>query len=86
VCLLQPRQRGSRATEAGRLRLERDLCGRRALGAFGGIFAALSPTTAELAAEMMRAAKAAGAVTSFDLNFREKLWKTGAATSGQLKS
>src|SRR5271170_195376 len=41
----------------------------------GGIFAALSPTTAPLAAEMMQAAKAAGAVTSFDLNFREKLWK-----------
>jgi 2-dehydro-3-deoxygluconokinase len=41
----------------------------------GGIFAALSPTTAELAAEMMKEAKAAGAVTSFDLNFREKLWK-----------
>lgn len=41
----------------------------------GGIFAALSPTTAELAAEMMKAAKNAGAVTSFDLNFREKLWK-----------
>lgn len=41
----------------------------------GGIFAALSPTTAPLAAEMMREAKAAGAVTSFDLNFREKLWK-----------
>lgn len=41
----------------------------------GGIFAALSPTTAELAAEMMREAKAAGAITSFDLNFREKLWK-----------
>ncbi len=41
----------------------------------GGIFAALSPTTAELAAEMMREAKAAGATTSFDLNFREKLWK-----------
>jgi 2-dehydro-3-deoxygluconokinase len=41
----------------------------------GGIFAALSPTTAELAAEMMKAAKAAGAVTSFDLNFREKMWK-----------
>ena len=39
----------------------------------GGIFAALSPTTAPLAAEMMRAAKAAGATTSFDLNFREKL-------------
>jgi 2-dehydro-3-deoxygluconokinase len=41
----------------------------------GGIFAALSLTTAELAAEMMKAAKQAGAVTSFDLNFREKLWK-----------
>jgi 2-dehydro-3-deoxygluconokinase len=41
----------------------------------GGIFAALSPTTAELAAEMMKAAKEAGAITSFDLNFREKLWK-----------
>jgi len=40
----------------------------------GGIFAALSPTTAPLAAEMMREAKAAGAITSFDLNFREKLW------------
>ena len=40
----------------------------------GGIFAALSPTTAELAAELMWEAKAAGAVTSFDLNFREKLW------------
>src|SRR5580658_6300338 len=41
----------------------------------GGIFAALSASTAALAAEMMREAKAAGAVTSFDLNFREKLWK-----------
>ena len=41
----------------------------------GGLFAALSSTTAALAAEMMKAAKAASAVTSFDLNFREKLWK-----------
>ena len=41
----------------------------------GGIFASLSPTTAPLAAEMMKEAKAAGAITSFDLNFREKLWK-----------
>jgi 2-dehydro-3-deoxygluconokinase len=40
----------------------------------GGIFAALSETTGALIAEGMRAAKAAGAVTSFDLNFREKLW------------
>ena len=41
----------------------------------GGLFAALSPTTAPLAAEMMKEAKAAGAITSFDLNFRERLWK-----------
>jgi 2-dehydro-3-deoxygluconokinase len=41
----------------------------------GGIFAALSPTTAELILEGMQAAKTAGAVVSFDLNFREKLWK-----------
>jgi 2-dehydro-3-deoxygluconokinase len=41
----------------------------------GGIFAALSQTTAELIIEGMQAAKAAGAVTSFDLNFRAKLWK-----------
>ncbi len=40
----------------------------------GGIFAALSETTGALIAEGMTAAKAAGAVTSFDLNFREKLW------------
>jgi 2-dehydro-3-deoxygluconokinase len=41
----------------------------------GGIFAALSETTAELIIEGMRAAKTAGAIVSFDLNFREKLWK-----------
>jgi 2-dehydro-3-deoxygluconokinase len=41
----------------------------------GGIFAALSETTPELIIEAMKAAKAAGAVVSFDLNFREKLWR-----------
>jgi 2-dehydro-3-deoxygluconokinase len=40
----------------------------------GGIFAALSETTGELIVEAMKAAKAAGAVTSFDLNYRAKLW------------
>src|SRR3989475_4969867 len=40
----------------------------------GGIFAALSPSTAELIIEGMEAAKAAGAVVSFDLNYRAKLW------------
>src|SRR5512135_2625873 len=40
----------------------------------GGIFAALSPTTSEVIIEGMKAAKMAGAVISFDLNFRPKLW------------
>jgi 2-dehydro-3-deoxygluconokinase len=40
----------------------------------GGIFAALSEGTGELIIEGMKAARKAGAVTSFDLNFREKLW------------
>jgi 2-dehydro-3-deoxygluconokinase len=40
----------------------------------GGVFAALSSTTSELIIEGMKAAKASGAVVSFDLNYREKLW------------
>lgn len=40
----------------------------------GGIFAALSSTTSEVIIEGMEAAKAAGAVVSFDLNYRAKLW------------
>jgi 2-dehydro-3-deoxygluconokinase len=40
----------------------------------GGIFAALSQTTAEVIIEGMQAAKAAGAIVSFDLNYRAKLW------------
>ncbi len=40
----------------------------------GGIFAALSETTGELIIDGMKAAKSAGAIVSFDLNFRQKLW------------
>jgi 2-dehydro-3-deoxygluconokinase len=40
----------------------------------GGIFAALSATTPDLIVEGMKAAKEAGAVVSFDLNYRAKLW------------
>jgi 2-dehydro-3-deoxygluconokinase len=47
----------------------------------GGIFAALSATTPEVILEGMAAAQSAGAVISFDLNFREKLWNI----SGGLK-
>ncbi len=41
----------------------------------GGIYAALSSTTSELIIEAMQAAKKHGAVTSFDLNYRSKLWE-----------
>ena len=40
----------------------------------GGIFAALSETTSDVIIEGMQAAKAAGAIVSFDLNYRAKLW------------
>src|ERR687897_793881 len=50
----------------------------------GGIFAALSETTSELIIEAMEAAKAAGAITSFDLNYRAKLWASvGGPEKGQ---
>lgn len=42
----------------------------------GGIFAALSPTTSDLIIEGMQAARASGAVNSFDLNYRAKLWSS----------
>src|SRR5512146_795201 len=50
----------------------------------GGIFAALSESTGELILEAMHAAKAAGAVISFDLNYRAKLWNVwGGAERAQ---
>ena len=50
----------------------------------GGIFAALSETTSDVILEGMYSAKAAGAIISFDLNFREKLWrKWGGASRAQ---
>lgn len=40
----------------------------------GGIFAALSETTSGLILEGMQAARKSGAINSFDLNYRGKLW------------
>jgi 2-dehydro-3-deoxygluconokinase len=47
----------------------------------GGIFAALSPSSADLIEEAMTTAHQAGAVVSFDLNYRAKIWgpRGGAA-------
>jgi 2-dehydro-3-deoxygluconokinase len=42
----------------------------------GGIFAALSETTAEVALEAMEAAHRHGTVVLYDLNFRPSLWKS----------
>lgn len=42
----------------------------------GGIFAALSATTPEVALEAMEAARANGTIISYDLNYRDSLWKS----------
>lgn len=42
----------------------------------GGIFAALSNSTAELVIEAVQAAKKHGVVVSYDLNYRPSLWKS----------
>jgi 2-dehydro-3-deoxygluconokinase len=42
----------------------------------GGIFAALSETTPLVAKEAMQKAKQCGTVISYDLNYRESLWKS----------
>ena len=41
----------------------------------GGIFAALSPSSALVAQAAMQAARSSGTVISYDLNYRESLWK-----------
>jgi len=45
----------------------------------GGIFAALGDGCAAVCKEALVAAKAAGTITSYDLNFRSKLWKAEKA-------
>ena len=72
----------NRANEAGALLKPGDFDWKTIFGSgvrwfhSGGIFSALSETTPKLVIEGMKAAKEAGAVTSFDLNFRAKLWKS----------
>ncbi|WP_432548146.1 sugar kinase [Kineococcus sp. SYSU DK004] len=65
-----------------------DLFGRRGVRWFhtGGIFAALSGTTSEVAAEALAAARRHGTVTSYDLNYRPSLWagRGGAAAAQEL--
>ncbi len=49
----------------------------------GGIFSALSATTPALVIEAMDAAHAAGAVVSFDLNYRAKLWQAAGVSAAE---
>lgn len=49
----------------------------------GGIFAALSETTAALTIEAVQAAKKHGTIVSYDLNYRPSLWKS---IGGQAKA
>ena len=50
----------------------------------GGIFAALSASTAQVAAEAMDAARTHGTPVSYDLNYRDSLWKSiGGKTKAQ---
>jgi 2-dehydro-3-deoxygluconokinase len=42
----------------------------------GGIFCALSETTPEVAIEAAQAARKHGAIVSYDLNYRDSLWKS----------
>jgi 2-dehydro-3-deoxygluconokinase len=46
----------------------------------GGIFTALSSSSAALAEEAMRAARAHGTLVSYDLNFRPSLWQDRGGT------
>ena len=71
----------NRSNEAGALLKPGDFDWKQIFGAgvrwfhSGGLFASLSTTTSELIIEAMQAAKSHGAVVSFDLNYREKLWR-----------
>jgi 2-dehydro-3-deoxygluconokinase len=47
----------------------------------GGIFAALSESTAAVAAEAMDAARRQGTPISYDLNYRDSLWKSIGGTA-----
>jgi len=51
----------------------------------GGIYSALSPSCAEVALEALKAAHEAGVVTSYDLNFRSKLWSAKEANAATQK-
>ena len=77
-----PRVHNDRAGEAGRTLSAGDFDLDRIFEEEGvrivhtsGLFAALSPSTGELCLEIARAARKAGSVVSFDLNYRASFWE-----------
>ena len=48
----------------------------------GGVFSGLSPSTPDVAAEAIRRARESGAIVSFDLNYRDSLWKKRGGRHG----
>jgi len=82
--LLQPVQRSGGAAQPGDFDWKAIFAGGVRWFHSGGIFAALSETTGETIIDGMKAAKAAGAVISFELNYRAKLWSLwGGAEKAQ---
>ena len=61
-----------------------DLFGRRGVRWLhtGGIFASLSPATADLAEHVMKVAHSYGTVVSYDLNYRPSLWRRQGGQEG----
>lgn len=51
----------------------------------GGIFAALSPNTAQAVIEAVKAARKYGTIVSYDLNYRASLWKSQGGKPGAQK-
>ena len=80
-CLLQQGERGGSRAQTGRLRLVSDLRRRCSMVPQRRNLSALSVPIGDLIIEGMRAAREAGAVVSFDLNYRgetlECLGRTG---------
>lgn len=71
-------RRGSAASQLGAADHPAAYCAASRHLHLSGVFAAVSPTTRELAFEMARQARAAGRTVSFDPNLRPALWPSQA--------
>ena len=86
-----PRVHNDRTGEVGRILDAKDFDLERIFGDEGvkivhmsGLIAALSPETGKFCLEIARAAKKYGSAISFDLNYRESLWKERKAELSEI--